>query len=121
MREVHQLLQAQPQCNGRYYESHPELVFAGFAQAPMVDLKSSRAGQQARLAVITAQVPHWQPVIEQALSGTLKKHAKPDDIIDAFVLLLAASQPDTWQFLPSAADPVSEGLNRQIVYAPVVN
>ncbi|MDP4944257.1 MAG: DUF429 domain-containing protein [Alishewanella sp.] len=118
IRELHQLLQTLPRCNGDYYESHPELVFAGFAQAPMAELKSTAAGQQARLAVIARQVPHWLPVIEQALSETLKKHAKPDDIIDAFVLLLAASQPKHWQYLPSVADPDSEGLNRQIVYVP---
>ncbi len=119
MRELHELLlQLRHQGSAiRFYESHPELVFSGFAGQPMAELKSTEAGQQARLALLAALAPQAMPVLEHALQHTAKKVAKADDIIDAFALMLAASQPDNWQFLPSKADYDSDGLSRQIVFA----
>lgn len=100
----------------RFFESHPELVFAGLAGRPMQFSKALESGQQERLALLEAYAADDFKVLQQALSQTPKKCAKPDDIIDAFVLMLAASRPQAWQFLPATPDQDRDGNARQLVF-----
>jgi len=119
--ELDQLLYGQKvsqQPGIRFYESHPELVFAGFAGQPMQFSKATQAGRDERLALLT-QLPNVAlDVLTQALADTAKKWAKPDDILDAFILLIAATQQAHWQFLPSTADNDPKGRSRHIVFVP---
>ncbi|GGW56953.1 DUF429 domain-containing protein [Alishewanella tabrizica] len=119
--ELDQLLQthkASQPSGVRFYESHPELVFTGFAGQPMQFSKATEEGRDERLALL-AQFPDVElSVLTQALTQTAKKWAKADDILDAFILLVAATQQAHWQFLPSNADPDPKGRPRQIVFVP---
>lgn len=119
IRELDKLVSNNIQKNSRghtYYESHPEVVFAGLAGKPMLNSKSTLQGQVERLALLCELVALDMPVLKQALSQTPKKLAKADDIIDAFVLMYAAMQQQYWQFLPATADSDSDGNRRQIAY-----
>lgn len=119
MRQLDVLLSRQQhQKRIKFYESHPELVFSGLAGKPMQLSKSSKAGQAERLQILNNASAAIFMVLEQALGQTPKKHAKSDDIIDAFVLMLAATKQASWQFLPATVDLDSFGNNRQIVFAP---
>lgn len=100
----------------KFFESHPELLFAGLAGQPMVFSKASAAGQQERLALLTRYAAQEMPILKHALSSIPKKHAKADDIIDAFVLMLVACCRQEWQFLPATPDPDDAGNARQIVF-----
>lgn len=104
---------------GKYFfESHPELLFAGLAGQPMKFSKASLQGQQERLALLATLAPNDMLMLKDALSQTPKKRAKADDIIDAFVLMLAASRKQDWQFLPPTPDRDHNGNVRQIVFIP---
>ncbi|WP_189434153.1 DUF429 domain-containing protein [Alishewanella longhuensis] len=101
-----------------FYESHPELLFAGLSGQPMQFSKATAEGRAERLAILTRLAQPDMPALEQALCQTPKKLAKADDIIDAFVLLYAATQQHRWQFLPALPDPDNDGIARQIVFVP---
>lgn len=119
IRELDSLLMqitAQENNGIRFFESHPELLFAGLAGQPMAFSKANVAGQQERLAVLATYATQDMNILEDALSHTPKKQAKADDIIDAFVLMLAASCRQEWQFLPATPDPDHDGNARQIVF-----
>ncbi|CAM5225064.1 hypothetical protein ALON55S_04097 [Alishewanella longhuensis] len=46
-------------CQGKYFfESHPELLFAGFAGQPMKFSKACLQGQQERLALLATLAPN---------------------------------------------------------------
>jgi len=119
IRQLDALLSRQQYQKGiKFYESHPELVFSGLAGKPMQFSKSSKQGQAERLQILSKSSTAILMVLEQALCQIPKKEAKSDDIIDAFVLMLAATKQENWQFLPATVDLDSFGNNRQIVFAP---
>lgn len=101
-----------------FHESHPELLFAGFAGKPMKYSKAVLSGQEERLALLATLAANEMIILSEALSLTPKKHAKADDIIDAFVLMLAASRQQDWQLLPANPDKDHDGNVRQIVFIP---
>lgn len=100
----------------QFIESHPELIFAGLAGYPMQFSKASVEGRLERLTLLKELAAQDVIILEQALSEVPKKHAKADDIIDAFVLMYAATQQQHWQFLPSEPDKDSNGNPRQIAF-----
>lgn len=121
MRELDQLMQRlkQDHPNVTCWESHPELAFAGFAGAPMRHKKTSHAGRAERLSLLQDVAATHYPVLSAALATVRTKFAKPDDVIDAFVLMLAAKTQHAWQFLPDIAQDDGSASGGKIVFAAV--
>jgi len=116
VKQVDQLLNQFPNLYLR--ESHPEVVFAALNNRQPLDYgKKSREGYQERLAIIQAITPlEWVRALEHQIESTLVKHASPDDLVDAFVLMLAAKHPQHLSCLPEVPDKDSTGRVREIVY-----
>jgi predicted RNase H-like nuclease len=72
--------------SARIYESHPELAFAHLAGRKL-PRKHDPDGLTERLALLHANGVTGLPDI---LNAVPRKHAKPDDILDAAVLLISA-------------------------------
>ena len=106
IRELDALVRAQPQLESVMVETHPEVCFARWSKAPIVQSKKTPEGAQARLVCLEEQawcVGGIEPVVAElkALAASkgrrrTKQRAKHtplparDDIIDAFALLVHA-------------------------------
>jgi predicted RNase H-like nuclease len=82
--DLEHAVQKQP-C-ARIYESHPELAFARLAGRQLA-AKRYFDGHAERLALLRH---HGLEELPGILNAVPRKHAKPDDILDAAVLLIAA-------------------------------
>lgn len=122
IRELEQMLDCNQLDNPfkhSFYESHPELLFAGLAGHPMRFSKATAEGRAERLHHLAQWAKSDYPVLLQALEDTPKKVAKADDIIDAFILMVAAAyEQKHWQFLPPQQDKDLAGKLKQIVFIP---
>lgn len=98
-------------------ESHPEVVFAKWQQAPMLQHKATPEGHNERIAVLEQLAPTWLEVLQTALRSLPRKTATKDDVVDAFALMLAASNPQQLRALPEQQDPEDSGISRQIWWA----
>lgn len=97
-------------------ESHPELAFAGLAGRPMSFNKKTKEGRQERLAVLRDYAPQWFEVLVGEMQKTPRRIAEPDDVIDAFVLMLISLQSKDLVSLP--LDYSEIGASPEIVYLP---
>lgn len=80
-----------PADQGRVRETHPELVFAHMAGAPLAAPKRSADGQAARRALLEA-AGYDPAALESWLAGLDRGRARPDDLYDACALAWCAAR-----------------------------
>jgi len=103
-------------------ESHPEVVFAKWQRAPMKAHKATEDGHNQRIAMLQQIAPHLIAVLQDALRTMPRKTASKDDVVDAFALMFAASNPEQLKALPAQQDADESGVSRQIWWAePIQN
>ena len=100
--EVDLFLRKNSSWKQRLFESHPEVCFAAFnQQSPMSGTKKSEQGQQQRLRCLDNIDKRCWHIYQQARDAFLKKELQNDDILDAMILAISASQPQQQiNFLP---------------------
>ncbi|MEM1216461.1 MAG: DUF429 domain-containing protein [Bacteroidota bacterium] len=108
----------------RWYEAHPEVVFAYLNdKKPLIHSKKTAAGQADRLALLAPHVPELATWWEQARQRYLRKEVQPDDIIDALGLAVAAYLCQSGRGeqigFPATAERDATGLRMQIVATAV--
>lgn len=149
IREVDAFLRADPSWVGRIREAHPELLFRSLAlggrtadsqassaartpartpamksgeilASPDLPSKRTKAGFQARLAILEEAVPSVGAVVEEALSAHPRRVLARDDILDALVAATVAQLGGEvgLQAVPSQAERDGEGLPMEIVTGP---
>ena len=95
IKEVDQILQAQPGLRPRVLEAHPELLFATFSGAPMRYSKKQAAGQDERIQLLERNGLMPRSVLSSLYERTRKSAVQIDDVLDAMVLyLLGLSKPE---------------------------
>ena len=95
------------------FESHPELCFAKLADGAFLAPKRTREGSAQRLELLKAQ---GLTNLERLFDRIPHSQAKPDDILDAAVLLITARRIATGlaQSFPSAPKPNVQGIEMAI-------
>ena len=87
IRQIDMLLRQHPELASLLVESHPEVVFAKLAGAPVAERKSEPEGQQRRLDILSAL---WPPAYKAfALTRPPRSKAELDDVIDAMCMAVA--------------------------------
>jgi len=87
IRELDQLLQTHPGFRDRFYESSPELCFAGLNKGnPLLEKKSQRIGMEKRIRILSSYPNFVINSINTTLTRYNRKQVKIDDILDAWVL-----------------------------------
>ena len=114
VREVDALLNLYPELYLR--ESHPEVVFATLNGAPLEHSKKSIEGQQQRLDLLARYLPKHIDKLKHQVATTKKSKVAPDDLIDAFALMLCALHSDQLSSFPESEDNDPQGRTREIVY-----
>jgi predicted RNase H-like nuclease len=85
--------------DSRIRESHPEVVFAQFNNAPVAASKKTMAGQNERLRLLRQVLPASIDAYLRADVALGQGDYLPDDCIDALALCLAAREPTKLQAL----------------------
>ena len=80
-----------PALQARVREGHPEVAFARLAGGPVRSPKSRTAGRAERLSILDTHGLDARPMIAALARGGAAP-ARPDDVLDACVLALAARQ-----------------------------
>jgi predicted RNase H-like nuclease len=93
-------------------ESHPEVVFKALNKQSLSHSKKTIEGREERLAILNHYCPEWISVLTDAIEQTKRSMAQPDDLIDAFALMLIASKWPQLSTLPEMKAP----LDNEIVY-----
>jgi predicted RNase H-like nuclease len=93
IRELDELLRAEPGAVERLLECHPELCFAALLGAPASHPKKTRPGREQRLKTLLGLCPDAKARIVQGLKnyGRLSAH---DDFLDALVLAVSLALAD---------------------------
>lgn len=121
IRELDAFLQARSAAvNERWYEAHPELVFALLNDGqPLVASKKTEEGRAARLALLAPFVSQLTAWWGGAQRKFLRKYVQLDDIIDALALAVAAywwqSGEGRLRSFPDEAARDGTGLRMRIV------
>jgi predicted RNase H-like nuclease len=117
IREVDEYLQ-RPGERQIIREMHPEVCFWALNdQQAMRNKKRTQQGFEERLAVLNHYFPDVGQFIDQAMQQTLRKQVARDDMVDAIVGAVTASQVKALQSLPQAPETDDEGLPMEIVFA----
>lgn len=114
--EVDAALRARPELRERVVEVHPEVSFAQWNGAPIVEGKKSLAGAARRRALVAS---HFGPeAFETVRRRYLRKEAASDDILDAFAALRTAERIARGEAVTIPTHPPSDsaGLPMRIVY-----
>jgi predicted RNase H-like nuclease len=116
IREVDQLMRADEHARELLREAHPELVFAGLAGGPMSHPKKTRDGFTERMTILSILHPDAETLVASAYLAHGGFDASRDDLVDAFVLALAATRADELIGLPAEPEVDPQGLPMQICY-----
>jgi predicted RNase H-like nuclease len=93
IRELDELLKNNPQHRGRFYESHPELVFMFLnKRQPLYNTKKTKEGQRERLGILKQYMKNVADYFEEGLSQFPRKQVQPDDLLDALALACISGQ-----------------------------
>jgi len=93
-------------------ESHPEVVFKALNKQPLSHSKKTIEGREERLTILNYYCPEWISLLTDSIEQTKRSVAQPDDLIDAFALMLIASKWPQFRTLPEMKAP----LDNEIVY-----
>lgn len=99
-------------------EGHPELAFRGLAGGPLGENKKTRAGSRERLGVLENHFPGSRRLIADAFLEHGGFDCARDDIVDALVLLVAASRWSECVSVPAHPPVDPRGLPMAIHYLP---
>jgi predicted RNase H-like nuclease len=91
-------------------------VFATLNGAPLEHSKKSFEGQQQRLDLLARYLPKHIDKLKRQVAITKKSKVAPDDLIDAFALMLCALHSDQLSAFPESVDKDPQGRTREIVY-----
>jgi predicted RNase H-like nuclease len=115
IREVDDLLLADPSLQARVREVHPEVCFYYLAQGrPMRHSKKRRAGREERRALLEQE---FGPCVELALAEARALGSGKDDMLDAFAALWTAERIARGLSVTLPASPPTDsfGLRMEIV------
>ena len=93
IRDVDELLGAEPSYRSIIGECHPELAFKCLNGTPLEASKKTEAGQLQRRQIIERYLPDLTGFIDQMLSQFPRRDLQLDDILDALILTVTAKQP----------------------------
>jgi predicted RNase H-like nuclease len=118
MRQVDEMLQADPGARGVIREAHPELLFWGLNQKrPMASYKKDAAGEAERLEVLQRVYPGAKSHFLEIKKTLPPKSAAPDDLLDALAVAITGFLGGTrLQTLPPSPERDSMGLPMEMVY-----
>lgn len=124
IREVDTFLQATPEARDVVVETHPEVCFYGLqGRRPVLEPKDTDDGIQARLELLSGDLPNVQTIYNDAIEAFLQPEyaplvSGPDDIVDALAAAVTAKRDAArCATLPEGAVPADDnGLPMQIVY-----
>jgi predicted RNase H-like nuclease len=116
IREVDALLQRRADLRGRVYEVHPEVSFAEWNHAPIVESKKSEEGIAIRRALVSAHF--GMNAYETVRARYRRSVVADDDILDAFAALRSAERIRDGVARQLPTDPATDavGLPMRIVY-----
>lgn len=115
IREVDDLLRADPVARRVVREAHPEVLFHALAGRPMKESKKRVAGREERLAVLEPLFPPARALLDRARATLQRDLFEPDDVIDALACAVAAREGGV-RTLPERPETDTEGLPMEIVY-----
>jgi predicted RNase H-like nuclease len=106
----------------RWYEAHPEVVFAAFHGAqPLEHRKKTAEGEAQRLALLKPFFPGVDAWYKSVRNQFLRKEVLPDDILDALGLAIAnhltLTKQAVLQTLPADVPFDETGLPMQIAFS----
>ena len=118
MRQVDEVLRANPQARGVIREAHPEVLFWGLnKKRPMASYKKEAGGQTERLEVLQRVYPRASALFFELRKNLPPKSGAPDDLLDALAAavtgLLGRHKLKT---LPSSPERDAQGLPMEMVY-----
>jgi predicted RNase H-like nuclease len=118
IREIDELLQADPSLRGRIRECHPEVCFWALNnRAAMRHSKKKPDGRRERLEVIQRFFPDAERVLKNAAAEFRRKDVALDDIVDAMVAAVSARKGKRfYRTTPLNPAQDSTGLPMEIVY-----
>ena len=119
--EVDTLLRRCSKARRLVREVHPEVCFWALAgETPMSVRKKAAAGFRERVAVLNSLRPSAPDEVSEIARAYRRKDVARDDIADAFVAALTASQPlERLRTLPAVPEYDQCGLPMEMVYADV--
>ncbi len=115
IRELDALLRTTPRAATLIHESHPEIALWALGGHEMAYNKKSSAGRGERLTLLTEHYPHAPTLYADAMKHYRRKHAAPDDILDALALAITA-QSASLVTLPPTPPHDAYGLPMAITY-----
>ena len=89
IREVDEMLRAEPELQGRVREIHPEVCFCAWAGRPMRHAKRTVEGRAERLALVNE---HFRDAFDDLRPSIAQRLAADDDLLDAFAALWTAER-----------------------------
>ncbi len=120
IKEVDDLMTADPAAREIILETHPEVCFWALAdKKPMSHYKKSPQGEAERFAILDNYFGRSSVVITSAINRYPRKHLARDDIFDALVNAVTASRLDAAvETLPAQPNCDILGVPMQMVYSP---
>jgi len=116
IREVDEYLRGAQHAREMMFEAHPEVVFAGLAGGAMSANKKTRDGFIERMTILKIYEADAETWIASAFLAHGGFEAVRDDVVDAYVLALAAKHPARWKRLPEEPPLDPKGLPMGMVY-----
>jgi predicted RNase H-like nuclease len=118
MRQVDEILQADPQARRVIREAHPEVLFWGLNQTrPMTISKKDKAGEAERLEVLQTVYPPAEVLFLEAVKSLPGGNAARDDLMDALAAAVTGLIGDTkLKTLPASPERDAQGLPMEMVY-----
>lgn len=116
IREVDELLRAEPGARERVRETHPEVAFWGLNRGRTVPApKREREGMVERLAVLDAHDARAPRVVSASLLAFPRNAVGRDDVLDALAAAVVASRRSGLRTLPPEPPADEQGLEMEIV------
>jgi predicted RNase H-like nuclease len=117
MRQVDEMVQADPRARGIIREAHPELLFWGLnKKRPMTFYKKDAAGEAERLEVLQRIYPGAKSHFLEFKKTFPPKSAAPDDLLDALAAAVTGFLGGRLQTLPPFPERDRLGLPMEMVY-----
>jgi predicted RNase H-like nuclease len=112
IRELDTLLHDAPVFRNRIFEAHPELCFVLLNNnKPLQFSKKHPEGRKERLDILMRQSPEVEQYFFDGMKEIPRKHAAPDDLLDALCLSVVANGSNTYlNPLTTDADGISINL-----------
>lgn len=117
IREVDAFLLENRTAQQRVREIHPELCFWALAGRPMPKSKKTQRGFEDRREVLQAVGVDADSILSEAKAEWKLSEVAKDDVLDALVAAVTASQKDRLVHIPEAPEYDRRGLRMEMVFA----